>query len=213
MKNLNLLSVLVGLGLAISSGCASMQTWSVFERGAENQMVVIQEKIGDGVKTGALTPDQSQIYLATLKDIQTDFAGLKDKNVSMEERNSLQGRLDALEEVVNRALPRPQKSGKPGDSFWERAGNWVKWLFLSEKYEEPTIGARIITLQRKIDDERSSGRLSLSEASGFQARLDSARSSYLRMTVGGRALTDDERAVISRLVESLETDLKHLPKL
>lgn len=29
-------------------------------------MVVIQEKIGDGLKTGALTPDQSQRFLTTL---------------------------------------------------------------------------------------------------------------------------------------------------
>jgi hypothetical protein len=213
MKNLALLTVLVVLGLALSSGCASMQTWSVYERSVENQMIVIQEKIGYGLKTGALTPDQSQTYLATLKDIQTDYAGLRDKSVSREERNSLQGRVDALEEVINRALPRTKKYGKPTDSFWERAGSWVEWLFLSEKIEEPTSGTRIIRLQRRIDDERSSGRLSLVEASGYQARLDSVRSSYLRMTEGGRALTYEERAVISRLIDSLETDLNHLPQL
>jgi len=36
-------------------------------------MGVIQDKIGDGLKTGALTPDQSQMYLTTLKGIRTDM--------------------------------------------------------------------------------------------------------------------------------------------
>jgi hypothetical protein len=213
MKNLALLTLLLGLGLTLSAGCASMQTWSVYERSAENQMVAIQEMVGDGVKTGALTSAQSQTYLATLKDIQTDYAGLKGKSVSREERNSIQQRLDALEEVINRALPRSSKYGKPGDSFWERAGSWAEWLFLSEKYEEPTSGMRIIRLQGRIDDGRSGGSFSLTQGDGFQARLDSVRSSYLRLTEGGRALTFEEKAVISRLLDSLESDLNLVPRL
>jgi hypothetical protein len=38
-------------------------------------MIVIQEKIGDGLKTGALTTDQSQMFLTTLKGIRTDYEG------------------------------------------------------------------------------------------------------------------------------------------
>ena len=38
-------------------------------------MILIQEKIEDGLKTGALTPDQSSMYVATLKDIRTDYKG------------------------------------------------------------------------------------------------------------------------------------------
>ena len=47
-----------------------MQTWPDYERSAENKMVVIQENIGDGLKTGALTPDQAQMFLTTLKGIR-----------------------------------------------------------------------------------------------------------------------------------------------
>ena len=54
MKNFAFLTVLVVFGLALFSGCASVQTWPDYERSAENKMVVIQEKIGDGLKTGAL---------------------------------------------------------------------------------------------------------------------------------------------------------------
>ena len=109
MKKLALLTVLMGLVLGLFSGCASMQTRSVYERSAEDKMILIQENIEDGVNAGALTPDQSQTYLATLKDIRTDFTRLRDKSVSREERNSLQGRLDALGEVIARALPGPKK--------------------------------------------------------------------------------------------------------
>ncbi len=51
-----LMAVLMVFGLALFSGCATIQTWPDYERNAENKMVVIQEKIGDGLKTGALTP-------------------------------------------------------------------------------------------------------------------------------------------------------------
>ena len=63
MKRFLLLSLLV-FGFALVSGCATMpQTWPDNERIAENKMVMLQEKIGEGLKTGALSPDQTQIFL------------------------------------------------------------------------------------------------------------------------------------------------------
>ena len=183
MKKVILLSVLVVFGLALFSGCASMQTWPDYERSAENKMVVIQEKIGDGLKTGALTPDQSQMFLTTLKGIRTDYTELRDKRVSRDEWDRLLGRLDALEDEINRALAR------------------------TTRIEEPRNGDRIVTLQRRIDDGRINGRLPLTEGREFQARLDSIRRDYLRMTEGGRYTAHEERADISRRLDSLETDL------
>ncbi len=182
MKNSALLTGLVVLGLALFSGCATMQTWPDQERSAENKMVVIQEKIGDGLKTGSLSPDQSQMFLTTLKGIQTDYAALRDKKVSREEWDKLHGRLDALGGEINRAQTRPTR------------------------IEEPRNGDRIVALQRRIDEGRSSGRLPLTEGREFQVRLDSIRSDYLRMTEGGRSATYEEGADISRRLDSLETD-------
>ena len=86
MKNAALLTILIGFVFALFSGCATMpQTWPDYERSAENKLVVIQEKIGDGLKTGALTPDQSQMFLTTLKGIRTDYTALRDKEVSRDE--------------------------------------------------------------------------------------------------------------------------------
>src|SRR4030042_3281332 len=106
MKNVIFLTVVMVFGLALFSGCATTQTWPDYERNAENKMVVIQEKIGDGLKTGALSPDQSQMFLTTLKGIRTDYKELRDRRVYRDEWDSLLGRLDALGDEINRALAR-----------------------------------------------------------------------------------------------------------
>ena len=183
MKKVILLSVLVVFGLPLFSGCASVQTWPDYERNAESKMVVIQENIGDGLKTGALTPDQSQMFLTTLKGIRTDYTELRDKRVYRDEWDSLHGRLDTLGDEINRELAR------------------------TTRIEEPRNGDRIVALQRRIDDGRINGRLPLTEGREFQARLDSIRREYLRMTEEGRYTTYEERTDISRRLDSLETDL------
>ncbi len=178
-----LMTVLMVLGLALFSGCATMQTWPDYERNAENKMVVIQEKIGDGLKTGALSPDQSQMFLTTLKGIRTDYKELRDRRVYRDEWDRLLGRLDALGDEINRALARPLT------------------------IEEPRNGDRIVSLQRRIDDGRISGRLPMTEGRDFQSRLDSIRREYMRMTDEGRYSTHEERTDISRRLDSLETDM------
>jgi hypothetical protein len=185
MKKVVFMTVLMVSVLALFSGCATMpQTWPDYERSAENKMVVIQEKIGDGLKTGALTPDQSQMFLTTLKGIRTDYTELRDKRVYREDWDTLNGRLDALGGEIDRALAR-----RPA------------------RVEEPRNADRIVAVQRRIDDGRTSGRLPSTEGREFQSRLDSIRRDYLRMTEGGRYTTADERADISRRLDALETDL------
>jgi len=184
MKSAILLTVLMIVGLALFSGCATMpQTWPDYERNAENKMVVIQEKIGDGLKTGALTPDQSQMFLTTLKGIRTDYTELRDRRVYRDEWDRLHGRLDALGEEINRALAR------------------------TTRIEEPRNADRIVSLQRRIDDGRINGRLPLTEGREFQSRLDSIRREYMRMTEEGRYTTSEERTDISRRLDSLESDI------
>jgi hypothetical protein len=183
MKKVILLSVLVVFGLALFSGCATTQTWPDYERNAENKMVVIQEKIGDGLKTNALSPDQSQMFLTTLKGIRTDYTELRDRRVYRDEWDRLHGRLDSLGEEINRALAR------------------------TTRIEEPRNADRIVSLQRRIDDGRINGRLPLTEGREFQSRLDSIRREYMRMTEEGRYTSNEERTDISRRLDSLETDM------
>ena len=184
MKNAISLTVLMVFVLALFLGCATMpQTWPDNQRSAENKMVVIQEKIGDGLKTGALTPDQSQMFLTTLKGIRTDYEALRDKVVSRDEWDSLLGRLDVLGDEINRALGRYART------------------------ESPRNGDRIVTLQGRIDDGRINGRFTSTEGREFQSRLDAIRGDYLRMTEGGRYATRDERTDISRRLDLLEADI------
>ena len=184
MKKVILLSLLMVFGLALFSGCATTQTWPDYERNAENKMVVIQEKIGDGLKTGELSPDQSQIFLTRLKSIRIDFEALREKRVYRDEWESLLGRLDALGDEINTAMARTPRIEEPRRN-----------------------GDRIVDLQRRIDDGRISGRLPLTEGREFQSRLDSIRREYLRMTEGGRYSTAEERADISRRLDLLEADM------
>jgi len=183
MKKVILMTVLMVFGLALFSGCATTQTWPDYERSAENKMVVIQERIGDGLKTGALSPDQSQMFLTTLKGIRTDYTELRDRRVYRDEWDRLHGRLDALGAEINRGFDRP------------------------ERYEEPMNADRIVSLQERMDDGRRYGRLSLADGREFQSRLDSIRREYMRMTEDGRYSTHEERTDISHRLDSLEADL------
>ncbi len=184
MKNAILSAVLMVFVSALFSGCVTgPQTYPDDERSAENKMIVIQEKIGDGLKTGALTPDQSQMFLTTLKGIRKDYTALRDKKVYREEWDKLNVRLDTLGNEIDAASARPAR------------------------IEEPRNGDRIVALQRRIDDERTSGRLPSTEGREFQSRLDSIRREYLRMTEDNRNTTSEERTDISRRLDSLESDL------
>ena len=186
MRNAILATVLMVSLFALLSGCATMpQTWPDYERSAENKMVVIQEKIGDGLKTNALSPDQSQSFLTTLKGIRTDYTALRGKSVYRDEWDRLNARLDALGEDINRGYARAAPA----------------------RIEEPRNGDRIVALQRRIDDGRISRRLPSAEERDFQSRLDSIRREYMRMTDGGRNTSNEERTDISRRLDSLESDL------
>ena len=185
MKNFILLAVFGMFGLALFSGCATMpQTWPDNERNAENQMVVIQEKIGEGLQTSTLSLDESQVFLTTLKGIRTDYAKLRNRRVYRDEWDRIFVRLDGLKDDVDRALTQPSR------------------------IEGPRNGDRILTLQRRIEDGRISRRLPAREEREFQSRLDSTRREYLRMTEDGRYPSHEESRDISQRLDLLERDLE-----
>lgn len=182
MKKMRLLGI-VPLAVVILAQCAvGPQRWPEYERRAEDRMMLLQEKIGEGLKTGALTPAPAQIHLARLEDIRRDYRVLRDKMAYREEWDSFFRRLDLLDAEINRDLVRPARM------------------------ELPRVEDRIIPLQRRIDDGRSTGRLTSAEARDFQARLDAIRSDDSRK-MEGRPITYEERADILRRLDLLETDL------
>lgn len=183
MKKFVLLTGLVFLATLLTSGCIAPRTWQDYNRSVENKIVVIQEKIGEGLKTGALSLDQSQMFLATLKGIRTDSLALRDKPVAEQEWISLNARLDALDNEINRALPRPLTA---------------EALHSSD---------RILLLQERIDGGRLASRWSQDTERGLQSRLDSIRQDYLRTTEESRATTEQERNAIAIRLDSLESDI------
>jgi hypothetical protein len=182
MKKLRLLGILL-LAVVILAQCATgPQRWPEYERRAEDRMMMLQEKIGDGLKTNAMTPAMAQDHLARLEDIRRDYRVLRDKMSYREEWDSFFRRLDLFEAEVNKDLARPAR------------------------IESPRVEDRIIQLQRRIDDGRSAGRLTSVEARDFQVRLDAIRSDSSRM-MEGRPLTYEERADILHRLDLLDTDL------
>jgi hypothetical protein len=188
-KSIGYLTAVTVFGLILIAGCASMQTWPDDQRTADNKIIAIQGKIGDGLKTGALTPDQSQGFLTKLKVIQTDYSALRGRSVYRDDWDSLLGRLDVLDDEINRAFPRVTR------------------------IEEPRIGNRIVALQRTIDDGRISKRLSMAEERDYQSRLDSIRRDYMSMTEKSRYIPYEEEADISRRLDILESDIYRITRI
>lgn len=183
MKKVLFITVAMLLALTLVSACASRRTWPDYEKSAANKMVILQENIGEGLKTGSFTPDTSQRFLTALKSVSTEFAELKGKKVSQQKWDSIHRRLDLLEDDLNRVSAR------------------------AARIEEPKNGNRIVAAQRSIDDGVINGRVPLSEEKEFQVRLDAIRKEYLQMTAAGRSPTYQQRADISRQLDSLIEDI------
>ncbi|HMK48549.1 MAG TPA: hypothetical protein VK435_00725 [Thermodesulfovibrionales bacterium] len=181
MKKISFLTLMVLITVFLTQ-CAHMQKWPTYERTAEDRMTVIQQKIGDGLKSGALTAEDGKIFLGRLEDVRRDYLSLRDQYVYRDDWKRLLGRLDILEDEVTSAIARPPR------------------------IEGSVIEDRLITLQRSIDDARIHRRLTQSEAEGFQGRLDSVRSDYLRLKDSGLLRTED-RTEIHRRLDLLEADL------
>nr|WP_320050479.1 hypothetical protein [uncultured Desulfuromonas sp.] len=183
MKKFVMVTGMAVMAIAFLAGCLAPQTWPDYKRSAEKKIVVIQENVGDGLKTGTLSADQSQMFLTTLKGIRTDDLALRDKSVAQREWVDLHARLDALNAEVDRAKGRPATM----ESF--RSGD------------------RILLLQSRIDDGRTAQRWSVTDERDFQYRLDAIRQDYLRMTENSRYATAEERSDIDRRLDALEGDI------
>lgn len=184
----NILAMLVLFGAVFSAGCAYLQTGTEDQKkNAEVKMVAIQEKIGGGLQSGALTPDQSQQFLTTLKSIRTDHTGLSDQRATVEEWNRLNGRLDVLGDEINRALAPVAR------------------------FEDPRIETRIVALQRAIDEGKRAGRFPLSDGQEFQDRLNLIRNDYFRMMQEGKFGNQAEKENIYKRLDLLESNFNKYP--
>jgi hypothetical protein len=178
--------VMVPVIMVVLVHCASApQMWPANERRTEDRMFVLQQRIGTGLASGELTPNEAQNLLAKLEDIRRDYTVLRERRTTQEEWDPLLRKLDDLEREVNRVRAYPSR------------------------IDETRIEDRMITLQRRIDEGIMAGRLSRVQGREFQLRLDSIRREFLQR-IKDRPISAEEKGEISSRLDSLERDINRV---
>ena len=148
-------------------------------------MFALQQRIGNGVASGELTPNEAQNLLARLENIRRDYTVLRDRRTTQGEWAPLLGRLDDLEREVGRVRAQPSR------------------------IDETRIEDRMIALQRRLDEGITAGRLTRVQGREFQVRLDAIRREFLQQ-IKDRPFTPEERTDISSRLDSLERDINRV---
>ena len=148
-------------------------------------MFALQQRIGNGLASGELTPNEAQNLLAKLENIRREYTVLRERNTTAEEWDPLLGRLDDLEREVKNVRAQPSR------------------------IDETRIEDRMIVLQRRIDEGIMAGRLTRVQGRDFQLRLDSIRRDFLQR-IKDRPFTPEERSETSSRLDSLERDINRV---
>ena len=181
-----MLLVVVPLMMAVLVQCVSVpQRWPAYERRTEDRMFALQQKIGTGLASGELNPNEAQNLLAKLENVRGEYMVLRERRTTAEEWDPLLGRLDDLERDVNRVRAQPSR------------------------IDETRIEDRMIALQRRIDEGITAGRLTRIQGREFQLRLDAIRREFLQR-IKDRPFNPEERADISTRLDSLERDINRV---
>ncbi|OPY14517.1 MAG: hypothetical protein A4E69_01131 [Syntrophus sp. PtaB.Bin138] len=181
-----MLLVVVPLMMAVLVQCVSVpQRWPAYERRTEDRMFALQQKIGTGLASGELNPNEAQNLLAKLENVRGEYMVLRERRTTAEEWDPLLGRLDDLEREVNRVRVQPSR------------------------IDETRIEDRMIVLQRRIDEGIMAGRLARVQGREFQLRLDSIRREFLQR-IKDRPFTPEERAETASRLDVLERDINRV---
>src|SRR4030043_1408770 len=128
--------VVVPVMIAVLIQCVSVpQRWPAYERRTEDRMFLLQQRIGNGLASDELTPNEAQNLLAKLENIRRDYMVLRERRTTAEEWDPLLGRLDDLEREVNRVRAQPSR------------------------IDETRIEDRMIAPPRRIEEGITAGRL------------------------------------------------------
>lgn len=181
-----MLLVVVPLMMAVLVQCVSVpQRWPAYERRTEDRMFALQQKIGTGLASGELNPNEAQNLLAKLENVRGEYMVLRERRTTAEEWDPLLGRLDDLEREVNRVRVQPSR------------------------IDETRIEDRMIVLQRRIDEGIMAGRLARVQGREFQLRLDSIRREFLQR-IKDRPFTPEERAETASRLDVFERDINRV---
>jgi uncharacterized protein YlaN (UPF0358 family) len=185
MRKILFLAV-VPVMMAVLIQCVSApQRWPAYERRTEDRMFALQQRIGNGLASGELTPNEAQNLLAKLENIRREYTVLRERRSTAEEWDPLLGRLDDLERDVGRVRAQPSR------------------------IDETRIEDRMIVIQRRIDEGIMAGRVTRVQGREFQLRLDAIRREFLQR-IKERPFTLEERGDISSRLDSLERDINRV---
>ena len=75
--------VVVPVFMAVLIQCVSApQRWPAYERRTEDRMFALQQRIGNGLASGELTPNEAQNLLAKLENIRRDYTVLRERRTT-----------------------------------------------------------------------------------------------------------------------------------
>jgi len=185
MKKMLFLALVLVMTAVLTHCVSAPQRWPDYERRTEDRMFALQQRIGNGLASGELTPNEAQNLLAKLENIRREYTVLRERRTTAEEWDPLLGRLDDLEREVNRVRAQPSR------------------------IDETRIEDRMIALQRRLDEGMMAGRLTRVQGREFQVRLDAIRREFLQQ-IKDRPFTQEEKGDISSRLDSLERDINRV---
>jgi uncharacterized protein YlaN (UPF0358 family) len=178
--------LVVPVFMAVLIQCASApQRWPAYERSTEDRMFALQQRIGNGLASGEVTPNEAQNFLRKLENIRSDYAVLREKRTTQEEWDPLLLRLDDLERELDRVRAQPSR------------------------IDDTRVEDRMIALQRRLDEGITAGRLTRVQGREFQLRLDAIRREFLQQ-IKDRPFTPEQRTEVSSRLDSLERDINRV---
>ncbi len=184
-KKIPLLAIFLGM-MTVLVQCASVsQRWPENERRTEDRMFLLQQKIGNGLGSGELTPNEAQNFVAKLVNIRRDYTVLRERTTTQKEWAPLLMKLDDLEREVEAVRAYPSR------------------------IDETRLEDRMIVLQRRIDDGVLSGRVPRAQGREFQLRLDDIRREFLHR-IKDRPFTTVEKGETSSRLDLLESDINRV---
>jgi len=77
--------VVVPVMMAVLIQCVSApQRWPAYERRTEDRLFALQQRIGNGLASGELTPNEAQNLLAKLENIRSEYTVLRERRTTAE---------------------------------------------------------------------------------------------------------------------------------
>jgi len=181
-----LLLIVVPVMMVFLIQCASIpKMWPANERRSEDRMFALQQKIGNGLALGEITPNEAQNLLAKLENLRKEYTVLRERRTLAGEWDPFLGRLNDIENEVSKVRAQPSR------------------------IDETKIEDRMIVFQRRINEGIMAGRLTRVQGRELQLRLDTIRRDFLQQ-IKDRPLTLEERLGLSSRLDMLEVDINRV---